>query len=142
MTALDFGDFATGMVDAGSTRIFTRRGGAGRPLLLLHGFPETHLMWRSVAPILARDHLVVCADLRGYGASECPPSDPDHEAYSKRAMAQDMVEVMASLGHERFAVVGIASLDVPHRRENLMPAAGQPFGRVPPESCACSGDQD
>jgi len=106
MTALDFEDFATGMVEAGSTRIFARWGGAGRPLLLLHGFPETHLMWRSIAPILARDHFVVCADLRGYGASECPSSDPAHEAYSKRAMARDMVEMMASLGHPRFAVAG------------------------------------
>jgi len=106
MTSVGFDDFATGMVEAGSTRIFARWAGSGRPLLLLHGFPETHLMWRSIAPILARDYFVVCADLRGYGASECPPADPTHEAYAKRTMAQDMVEVMASFGHERFAVVG------------------------------------
>jgi haloacetate dehalogenase len=73
---------------------------------LLHGFPQTHLMWRSVAPLLARDFTVVCADLRGYGRSGCPPSTPDHTPYAKRAMAQDMVAVMQHLGFPRFSVVG------------------------------------
>lgn len=81
-------------------------GGAGPPVLLLHGFPETHLMWRDIAPLLAHDHRVICADLRGYGASGCPPSDDEHRAYSKRVMAAEMVEVMRALGHDRFAVVG------------------------------------
>ena len=88
------------------TTIFIRHGGDGPPLLLLHGFPETHLMWRDIAPILASRFTVVCADLRGYGRSGCPPSTPDHYPYSKRAMAEDMVEVMRHLGFERFSLVG------------------------------------
>ena len=80
--------------------------GEGPPVLLLHGYPETHAMWHGVAPDLARDYTVVCADLRGYGASSKPTGLPDHSNYSKRAMAKDMVEVMAALGHHRFHVVG------------------------------------
>src|SRR5438094_440795 len=83
-----------------------RWGGAGPPILLLHGFPQTHLMWRRVAPLLARRFTVVCADLRGYGQSGCPASTPDHEPYSKRAMARDMVAVMARLGFQNFSVAG------------------------------------
>ncbi|HVR39857.1 MAG TPA: alpha/beta hydrolase, partial [Thermoanaerobaculia bacterium] len=75
--------------------------GDGPPLLLLHGLPETHLMWRDVAPRLAERFTVVCADLRGYGQSGCPSGE-----YSKRAMARDMVAAMARLGFERFAVAG------------------------------------
>ena len=74
-------------IDTPDTRIFVRHGGAGPPLLLLHGFPQTHLMWRDLAPRLARDFSVVCADLRGYGRSGCPPSDADHAPYAKRALA-------------------------------------------------------
>ena len=81
-------------------------GGDGTPLLLLHGYPETHAMWHKIAPHLARDYTVVCADLRGYGDSSKPKGLPDHSNYSKRAMAKDMVEVMAALGHRRFHVVG------------------------------------
>ncbi len=81
-------------------------GGDGPPVLLLHGYPETHAMWHKVAPALARDHTVVCPDLRGYGDSSKPRGLPDHSNYSKREMALDMVEVMAKLGHERFHVVG------------------------------------
>ena len=81
-------------------------GGSGPPLLLLHGYPETHLMWRKVAPQLARNFTVVAADLRGYGDSSKPAGGGDHAAYSKRAMAQDQVEVMNSLGFEKFVVVG------------------------------------
>jgi haloacetate dehalogenase len=80
--------------------------GEGPPLLLLHGYPQTHSMWHRVAPDLARDHCVVCPDLRGYGDSSKPRGLPDHGNYSKRAMAQDMVETMRALGHERFHVVG------------------------------------
>ena len=80
--------------------------GEGPPALLLHGYPETHAMWHRVAPDLARAHTVVCADLRGYGASSKPPGLPDHSNYSKRAMAKDMVEVMSALGHHHFHVVG------------------------------------
>ena len=81
-------------------------GGEGPPVLLLHGYPETHAMWHRVAPDLARDYRVVCADLRGYGDSSKPKGLPDHSNYSKRAMARDMVEVMAALGHKSFHVVG------------------------------------
>jgi haloacetate dehalogenase len=81
-------------------------GGEGPPLLLLHGYPQTHAMWHKVAPSLAREHTVVCADLRGYGDSSKPKGVPGHANYSKRAMALDMVEVMETLGFPRFDVVG------------------------------------
>jgi haloacetate dehalogenase len=93
-------------VPAEETRIFLRRGGSGPAVLLLHGFPQTHLMWREVAPALARRFTVVCPDLRGYGRSGCPPSRPDHAPYAKRALAKDMVSVMDKLGFSRFAVAG------------------------------------
>jgi pimeloyl-ACP methyl ester carboxylesterase len=80
-------------------------GGAGRPIMLLHGFPQTHLMWRHVAADLAADHTVICPDLRGYGASD-KPADPDGTAYSKRVMAADTVALARALGHERFALAG------------------------------------
>src|SRR5262245_52482729 len=86
--------------------INVRCGGVGAPVLLLHGFPQTLLMWRDIAPLLATQFTVVCADLRGYGGSSCPGSTTDHAPYSKRAMARDMVAVMAQLGHDRFAVAG------------------------------------
>jgi haloacetate dehalogenase len=98
--------FATHEIQTGETSIFVRSSGSGAPLLLLHGFPQTHLMWRRVAPQLARDFSVVCPDLRGYGRSGCPPSDADSSPYSKRAMARDMIAVMQQLGFSRFAVAG------------------------------------
>jgi haloacetate dehalogenase len=98
--------FETAEIQTGETRIFVRRSGSGSPILLLHGFPQTHLMWRDVAPLLARRFTVVCADLRGYGRSGCPASTPDHAPYAKRAMAQDMVAVMEQLGFPRFSVAG------------------------------------
>jgi haloacetate dehalogenase len=99
-------DFKTAEIETGETRIFLRWSGTGPPILLLHGFPQTHLMWRGVAPLLARDFTVICADLRGYGRSSCPASTADHAPYAKRAMAQDMVVVMERLGFPRFAVAG------------------------------------
>jgi haloacetate dehalogenase len=87
-------------------RIHAVVGGSGPPLLLLHGYPQTHAMWHRIAPRLAESFTVVCADLRGYGDSSKPASDPSHAAYSKRATAQDMVEVMRELGHPRFRLVG------------------------------------
>ncbi|MFI6654711.1 alpha/beta fold hydrolase [Streptomyces sp. NPDC050523] len=80
-------------------------GGSGSPILLLHGFPQTHLMWRHVAADLAADHTVICPDLRGYGASD-KPADTDGAAYGKRTMAADVVELARALGHERFALAG------------------------------------
>ncbi|WP_270933428.1 alpha/beta fold hydrolase [Falsiroseomonas oryzae] len=82
-----------------------RRGGSGPPLLLLHGNPQTHAMWHKVAPVLAQRFTVVCPDLRGYGFSGKPPVSADHAAYSKRAMAGDMLALMRGLGFERFQVV-------------------------------------
>lgn len=99
-------DFTTAEIQTGETSIFVRSSGSGPPLLLLHGFPQTHLMWRDVAPLLARNFTVVCADLRGYGQSGCPVSAPDHAPYAKRAMAHDMVNVMERLGFPRFSVAG------------------------------------
>src|SRR5213593_5070914 len=98
--------FETAEVQTGETSIFARRSGAGPPILLLHGFPQTHLMWPRVAPLLARRFTVVCADLRGYGQSGGPASTPDHEPNSKRAMARDMVTVMARTGFQNFSVEG------------------------------------
>ncbi len=83
-----------------------RRAGEGPPLLLLHGSPQTHVMWHKIAPALAERFTVVLTDLRGYGDSAKPPGGDNHEAYSKRAMAQDQVEVMTALGFDSFAVVG------------------------------------
>jgi haloacetate dehalogenase len=98
--------FASALVDVGETAIFLRRKGDGPPLLLLHGFPETHLMWHRVAPALAAELTVICADLRGYGASGKPPSRTDHAPYAKSAMARDMVRLMEAQGFRRFAVAG------------------------------------
>lgn len=94
-------DFTTVDVQTSQTRFFVRSSGSGPPVLLLHGFPQNHLMWRKVAPLLARNFTVVCADLRGYGRSGCPASTADHASYTKRAMAQDMVLVMEHLGFRR-----------------------------------------
>ena len=95
------------------TRIQTRgaeinlvHGGAGQPLLLLHGYPQTHMMWHRVAPRLAEEYHVICPDLRGYGDSSKPESTKDHAPYSKREMAKDMVDVMKDFGYEQFAVAG------------------------------------
>jgi len=99
-------EFTAAEIQTGETSIFTRSHGVGPPLLLLHGFPQTHLMWRTVASLLAPGFTVVCADLRGYGRSSCPPSAADHGPYSKRVMAQDMVTVMERFGFPRFFVAG------------------------------------
>jgi len=88
------------------TTIHLRQGGSGPPLLLLHGYPECHLMWHKIAPRLAQEFSVVVPDLRGYGDSGKPQGDPEHKRYSKRAMAQDQVEVMQQLGFETFYLVG------------------------------------
>jgi haloacetate dehalogenase len=101
-----FADFETRAIDTTRGSVFVRVGGAGPPLLLLHGFPQTGLMWRDIAPLLAMDAMVIVADLPGYGASAYPRDPADGEAMSKRAMAQALVEVMQALGHARFAVAG------------------------------------
>lgn len=101
--------FRTLDVDVAGVRIHARVAGSGPPVLLLHGYPQNHLMWHRVAPALAEHHTVVLADLRGYGDSDRPSDpvgEPAHTAYSKRATAADQVGLMRALGHERFAVVG------------------------------------
>ncbi|MDQ2787277.1 MAG: alpha/beta hydrolase [Chloroflexota bacterium] len=101
-----FDGFALTMIDTGEAIIRVRHGGSGPPLLLLHGHPQTHVMWHKIAPRLAQDFTVVAADLTGYGESSKPPTTPDHTPYSKRAMARDQVAVMRHLGFERFFVAG------------------------------------
>jgi haloacetate dehalogenase len=93
-------------VETGGAEIFARIGGEGPPLLLLHGYPQTHAMWHAVAPTLMAHHTCVMPDLRGYGFSSCPANTPDNRPYSKRVMAEDMRTLMRGLGHERFAVIG------------------------------------
>ncbi|MEP6702050.1 MAG: alpha/beta hydrolase [Betaproteobacteria bacterium] len=92
--------------DGDDISIHCAHGGDGPPVLLLHGYPQTHAIWHKVAQRLAQDYSVVCADLRGYGDSSKPAGAPDHANYSKRAMALDQVQLMDSLGFSRFAVVG------------------------------------
>ena len=101
-----FDGFKTADVETSGARIHLVHGGEGPPLLLLHGYPQTHVIWHKIAPALAERFTVVACDLRGYGDSSKPAGGDKHEAYSKRAMALDQVEVMAHLGFERFAVAG------------------------------------
>jgi haloacetate dehalogenase len=82
------------------------RGGTGSPIVLLHGFPQTHLAWRQVATDLATDHEVICPDLRGYGDSDKPVDDSHGSTYAKRTMAADVIELLRRLGHDRFALAG------------------------------------
>ncbi len=93
-------------IETRETRIHACIGGSGPALLLLHGYPQTHAMWHRVAPVLAEAFTVICADLRGYGDSGKPASDPEHLVYAKRRSAADMAEVMSALGFERFFVAG------------------------------------
>ena len=123
-----FDGFRLQTINTGEANLRVRIGGSGPPLLLLHGHPQTHLMWHAVAPELAQAFTVVAPDLRGYGESSKPPTTADHEPYSKRAMARDTVALMRSLGFERFGVAGhdrggrVAyrlALDHPERVERL-----------------------
>ena len=124
---------------AAAVEIYLRTGGSGPPLLLLHGYPQTHVTWHKIAPELARHATLVMADLRGYGASSAPPGDAEHTTYSKRAMAQDCLALMRALGHERFAVAGhdrggrVAyrlALDHPEAIEALIPVDIIPTGEA------------
>ncbi|MFI2362442.1 alpha/beta fold hydrolase [Promicromonospora sp. NPDC019610] len=98
-------EFEYQRVAVGDVHLNVAVGGAGSPVVLLHGFPQTHLMWRHVAADLAREHTVIVPDLRGYGASD-KPAEHDRDTYSKRTMAQDVVGLARALGHERFALAG------------------------------------
>lgn len=93
-------------IDTGEVAINGVKGGSGPPLLLLHGWPQTHVEWHVIAPRLAERFTVIATDLRGYGDSGKPADGEKHEGHSKRSMARDQVALMRTLGHERFAVVG------------------------------------
>ena len=101
-----FESFKLDMIALPEATLRVRHGGAGPPVLLLHGHPRTHATWARVAPLLARTHTVVCPDLRGFGQSSKPADAPGHENSSKRAKARDCVALMATLGFESFAIVG------------------------------------
>jgi haloacetate dehalogenase len=101
-----FLDFEEMMIRTGDVTIKTLRGGQGAPLLLLHGHPETHLMWRNVAGVLSRYFTVVVTDLRGYGESSHPKGLPDHSNYSRREMGNDQNEVMKRLGYNSYYLAG------------------------------------
>lgn len=98
--------FATRRVKTSGAEIHLRTGGEGPALLLVHGYPQTHVCWHKVAPMLAKHFALAMPDLRGYGDSSAPPTDAGHETYSKRAMALDLVEVMQAMGHETFLLAG------------------------------------
>ena len=98
--------FESSVIEVSGNAIFVRRYGKGPPILLVHGFPRTSLMWKFVAPQLAENHTVICVDLRAYGRSGIPASADDHFPYSKRAMAQELVEVMDKLGFSSFVLIG------------------------------------
>ena len=124
-----FEGFATHAVGCEDATIHCRVGGQGSPLLLLHGFPQTHVHWHRLAPLLEGEFSLVIPDLRGYGASRGPAPDPQHRNYSKREMAKDMVQLMAQLGHDRFGVVSHdrgarvgyrLALDAPDRVSHLV----------------------
>jgi haloacetate dehalogenase len=101
-----FEDFSLSQIATDEVSLRVRHGGSGPPLLLLHGFPQTHAMWAQVAPRLAKRFTVIAPDLRGYGGSSKPETTADHEPYSKRAMARDQIALMRHFGFERFAIAG------------------------------------
>jgi haloacetate dehalogenase len=124
-----FPGFSERRIATRGAEIFLRTGGNGPPLMLIHGFPQTHAMWHRLAPELARHFTLVIPDLRGYGFSSCPANDSGNRAYSKRAMGEDLFEVMTVLGFPRFGVAGhdrggrVAyrmALDSPQRISALM----------------------
>ena len=134
-----FDGFSLDHVTVGDVTLRVRHGGSGPPVVLLHGHPRTHVTWQHVAPALAGDHTVVCPDLRGYGRSSKPPAGDDFAGYGKRAMARDIVALMAHLGHERFAVAGhdrgsyVAmrlALDHPAAVSHLAVLDGVPIGEA------------
>src|SRR5213596_3785912 len=97
-----FPGFKASKIETSGATINLVSGGQGAPVLLMHGYPQTHVLWHKIAPKLAEKFSVVAADLRGYGDSSKPEGRDKHENYSKRAMAQDMVEAMHQLGFEKF----------------------------------------
>jgi haloacetate dehalogenase len=135
-----FDGFQTEHLDVGRVRLRVRHGGTGPAVLLVHGHPRTHTTWHRIAPrIAAAGYRVVCPDLRGYGESSVPADLPDHSQASKRVMAQDLVELMAGLGHERFSAVGHdrggyvvqrLALDHPHAVDRIVILGDVPIGEA------------
>jgi haloacetate dehalogenase len=134
-----FEGFALDYIDVGEAVLRVRHGGSGPAVVLLHGHPRTHVTWHRVAPLLASSYTVVCPDLRGYGESSKLVTTPDHEPYSKRAMARDIVGLMRHLGHERFAVAGHdrgsyvalrTTLDFPDAVDRLIVMDSVPIGEA------------
>lgn len=101
-----FVNFNQQTIEIDQIKINVLTGGKGEPLLLLHGYPQTHVMWHKIAPLLAQDFTVIVTDLRGYGDSSKPPGEPDHSNYSKRALATEQLEIMSLLGYDKFILVG------------------------------------
>ncbi len=101
-----FPNFTAQKIQLADVALHTRIGGSGPPLLLLHGYPQTHVMWHKVAPALAQHFTLICPDLRGYGDSDAPPSDSQHATYSKRTVATDLIQLMTHLGHDTFMAAG------------------------------------
>ena len=103
---MKFENFKLNKIQVNKTLINFRIGGEGKPLLLLHGYPQTHLMWRKIAPTLSNKYTVVCSDLRGYGDSGKPKSNYNHRPYSKKIMASDQIKLMSKLGFKQFYLIG------------------------------------
>ncbi len=101
-----FDQFSHRVIEVNGAAISVWIGGSGEPLLLVHGYPETHMMWWKVAPELAKTYTVICPDTRGYGDSSCPPDGENHYGYSKRAMGEDFFELMKVLGYDTFFLMG------------------------------------
>ncbi|MDJ0510526.1 MAG: alpha/beta hydrolase, partial [Crocosphaera sp.] len=123
-----FTNFKNLVIHTSEVKINLVKGGKGYPLLLLHGYPQTHVMWHKIAWRLAENFTVIIPDLRGYGDSDKPSGTPNHSNYSKRVMAADQIEVMSQLGYEEFYLVGhdrggrVAhrlTLDYPHKVKKL-----------------------
>lgn len=100
-----FEGFTQSRISVDGVGLNLRYGGSGPAVVLLHGYPQTHIIWRDIAPALAEYRTVVVPDTRGYGDSDCPPSDPEHRNYAKRTMANDVVALMHALGHDQFAII-------------------------------------
>ena len=101
-----FPGFESHWIDTSAGKLFARSGGNGPPLLLIHGFPQTHVEYHRIAPALAAKFKLILPDLPGYGWSDAPKSDASHSPYTKRAMAAALIEVMQKLGHVQFGVIG------------------------------------
>lgn len=131
-----FDGFQLETVTLSEATLRVRHGGSGPPVLLLHGHPRTHMTWHRVAPLLAAHHTVICPDLRGFGESSKPIDTPDHFGSSKRAKAQDCIELMRYLGFDRFIIVGHdrgsytafrTAMDYPEAIERLVILDGVPI---------------